>query len=149
MNLTVKQLRLFVEYISSDVPYTAMCRADYNQLSTVLWEFPVQYMLKPEEYMRREWYHFAVARKSLIPSSGILSITGKQEARKFAEACDHDGMMYRVYPRPGSLILNVQKLAEEMHERGLLEWAFLRRTQQENEYIYVNPTIDCCKKTTL
>lgn len=141
MNLAVKQMRLFAEYISTDMPYTAMDREDYTQLSNVLWEFPNEYMLKPAEYMSREWLHFAVARKQVIPSSGILSITDSvKSAQRFAENCSHDGIMYRVNPGHGSLILDVQKLARLMHEQGLLEWRFMRRTEKEKEYILVNPT---------
>lgn len=118
-----------------------MNREDYKQLSNVLWEFPIEYMLTPSEYMKREWWHFAITRKHLIPSSGILSITDSMKAaQKFAENCSDDGTMYRVHPGPGSLIINVQKLARMMHDQGLFEWRFMRRTEQEREYILVNPT---------
>lgn len=141
MNLTVKQLRLFAEYISADMPFASMNRKDYRQLSSVFWEFPIEYMLTPAEYMGRKWMHFAITRKQLIPSSGILSITDSAEAaQRFAENCSHDGTMYCVTPRLGSLILDAQKLARQMHEQGMLKWAYMRRTEQEREYILVNPT---------
>lgn len=150
----IAAIKAFVRYVSADCPYDELRASEYLTLHEILRNIPKAFLVSQASMRKRTFYHYAVyldsPRESPIPASGILSLSASKESMKqFEQNCGMDGILYTVTPRHGAILVDAGKLATALHEKGKLPWAIMRRVQQEDEYIYVNPTIDCCKKTTL
>lgn len=150
----IAAIEAFVRYISADCPFDDLKARDYLTLSETLKNMPKSFLVDQTDMRERAFYHYAVhldaPRKNPIPASGILSVSAsKKGMERFIQNCGMDGTLYVVSPRHDAILINAGKLAAALHEKGKLPWEIMRRVQNEDEYIYVNPTIACCKKTTL
>lgn len=153
----IAAIKAFVRYVSADCPYDDLRASEYLTLSETLRNIPKAFLVPRAGIRERTFYHYAihldVPRKSPIPISGIMSLSasknGLRSIKRFIQNCGMDGTLYVVTPRHDAILIDANKLAAALYEKGKLPWRIMRRVQQEDEYIYVNPTIDCCKKTTL
>lgn len=150
----IAAIKAFVRYVSVDCPYDDLKASEYLTLSETLRDIPRAFLVPSASLRKQTLYHYAAyldsPRENPIPASGILSLSASREGmREFMLNCGLDGTLYVVTPRCDAILIDAGKLATALHKKGKLPWEIMRRIQQENEYIYVNPTTDCCKKTTL
>ena len=150
----IAAIKAFIRYVSVDCPYDDLKASEYLTLSDTLRDIPRSFLVSQASIRKQTLYHYAIyldsPRETPIPASGILSLSASREGlNRFVQNCGMDGILYRVMPSRNALIIDAYRLAGVLHEKGELTWEVMRRVEQENEYIYVNPTIDCCKKTTL
>lgn len=150
----IAAIEAFVRYVSADCPFDEMEANEYATLSETLRNIPKAFLVSRAGIRERTFYHYAihldVPRKSPIPISGIMSLSASRKGmERFVQGCCMNGILYVVTPRHDAILINAGKLATALHEEGKLPWWIMERVQNEDEYIYVNPTISCCKKTTL
>lgn len=150
----IASVKAFIRYVTVDCPYDELRASEYLTLSETLKDIPKAFLVSQTEMRERSFYHYAVhldsPRESPIPASGILSLSASKDGMaRFIQNCGMDGTLYVVKPRRDAVLIDAGKLAAALHEKGKLLWEVMRRIEQENEHIYVNPTIGCCKRTTL
>ena len=147
-------VKAFIRYVTADCPFDDLKASEYLTLSETLRNIPRSFLVDQTGMRERTFYHYAihmdVPRKSPIPISGIMSLSASRKGmERFVQGCCMNGILYVVSPRRDAILIDASKLATALHEEGKLPWWIMERVQNEDEYIYVNPTIDCCKRTTL
>lgn len=150
----IAAIEAFIRYISVDCPFDDLKASEYLTLSETLRYIPKPFLVSETSARERTFYHYAIhldaPRETPLPASGILSVSASKKGLwRFIQNCGMDGTLYVVQPKHDAILIDTSKLAEDLYEKGRLPWRIMRRVQNEDEYIYVNPTIDCCKRTTL